>query len=248
MKKYFIILTLTLLFSNNSKACLCSLKIDFIATLNNNISSNTAIVMGYKIIDTLQNGIGCKYKIIQHIYGQTISDTLTIWGDPGWTCYAKPQFNLGDTTIVMLNKVNYIDANIPYMNIGDYTSSYCYYTMLVKGDSIFGGNVMSFTFNGFPLNTFIDSINSTINTILPVFPNLQTSQFTLFPNPTKNLISINSNEKIEWFEIYNIQSQMINKYFSFNKLEIDLSTCKNGIYFYKYLSNGKIRNGKFQKE
>lgn len=55
-------------------------------------------------------------------------------------------------------------------------------------------------------------------------------EFKVYPNPTKNIINIETTAEISKIEIYNTLGQLINS-FEGNKKEIDVSTLSNGIYF-----------------
>ena len=54
--------------------------------------------------------------------------------------------------------------------------------------------------------------------------------FTIYPNPTKNLINIDTTSEIEKIDIYNSLGQRVNSVVG-NKKEVDVSTLSNGIYF-----------------
>lgn len=197
--KWVLAFIVNLIVLNNSYGCQCgTIPNDFIATVSTyaNLFPPYSIVKGYKFIDTLQGGIGCKYRVIQNMFGQTTPDTITIWGDPGWTCMDKARFQNGDTTLVLLFQFQSPDASMPYVQALDYYSWFCgYSTMLIKGDSVYGGNITSFTFGGYPYNNFIDTLVQTTNQLTGIFPtNEEASQyFSLFPNPTTSKLFLQNN-------------------------------------------------------
>ncbi len=72
-----------------------------------------------------------------------------------------------------------------------------------------------------------------------------TTDFQLFPNPTENLLSIQSKENIESVKIYSIQGILVKEVSS--KI-IDVSQLSAGMYFAKINFNGKSFTKKFIKE
>ncbi|MEG0187840.1 T9SS type A sorting domain-containing protein [Algoriella sp.] len=82
---------------------------------------------------------------------------------------------------------------------------------------------------------------------------LQTNESTsktsilIYPNPTKNILNILSDEKIETIEIINSSGQKILNFYNVNK--IDISNLTYGIYFIKIRDNiGNITIKKIQKQ
>ena len=67
------------------------------------------------------------------------------------------------------------------------------------------------------------------NCILGIETN-QSLAFTIYPNPAKNLINIDTASEIEKIDIYNSLGQRVNSVVG-NKKEVDVSTLSNGIYF-----------------
>lgn len=57
----------------------------------------------------------------------------------------------------------------------------------------------------------------------------QSSAFTIYPNPTKNLININTTAEIETIDIYNALGQLVKTVLGAKK-EVDVSGFSNGIY------------------
>ncbi len=72
------------------------------------------------------------------------------------------------------------------------------------------------------------------------------SNIEVVPNPASNYISISSLEKIDFYQIIDIQGKIIANSDYFND-KIDVSTLLSGIYFIKIKSNEKITTRKFIK-
>ncbi|MCB0464238.1 MAG: T9SS type A sorting domain-containing protein [Aequorivita sp.] len=72
-----------------------------------------------------------------------------------------------------------------------------------------------------------------------------TADFKLFPNPTGNLLNIQSKENIESVKIYSTQGMLVKE--SSSKT-IDVSHLSAGMYFAQITSNGKNFTKKFLKE
>ena len=70
------------------------------------------------------------------------------------------------------------------------------------------------------------------------------NNLVLFPNPTKGIFNIKTNQKIEKAKIYDISGKIIQNLFPLNS-KIDVSKLEDGIYFIEILSDGKIQRKKF---
>jgi hypothetical protein len=233
-----LIIILILLITYSTEACQCPVPFpsDFIESVTRYHSDLQpySIVKGYKISDTLQNGIGCEYKVIQTIYGSTVQDTIKVWGDPGWTCLDKPAYSVGDTTLILIMKVNGNDATMPYLSAGDYVSYRCgFFTLLVKNDSVYGGLVSSFTFNGYDYTSFMDSLNFTLNNLSTSKINYTNKDITIkiYPNPSRDIINLEGdfNSPID-VTISNVLGQNVISE-KIWKNTIDISLLKAGTYF-----------------
>lgn len=73
---------------------------------------------------------------------------------------------------------------------------------------------------------------------------LNLSSFSIYPNPTKNILNIQSKTSVENLKIYNTQGVLIKEFFS---NEIDVSGLISGMYFIKVAINGNIGTKKFIK-
>mgnify|MGYP000455462647 CR=1 FL=1 len=79
---------------------------------------------------------------------------------------------------------------------------------------------------------------------LGVLQNLY-QDLTIYPNPTQNILNLESNQQIERVKIYNLQGQLIKEGFSNS---IDISQLTSGLYFVQVTVEGKTVTKKFIKE
>jgi len=71
------------------------------------------------------------------------------------------------------------------------------------------------------------------------------NSFTIFPNPTQDILFIESHHPIENVKVYNLQGQLIKEVLS--KI-VDVSQLTNGLYFVQVAYEGKSVTKKFIKE
>ena len=73
--------------------------------------------------------------------------------------------------------------------------------------------------------------------------------FTFYPNPTKNNLTITNKTIIDWVQISSVLGQTVfSKNINSLESEIDLSSLSNGIYFVKVKSNNTVKTVKIIKE
>ncbi|MFK7782889.1 T9SS type A sorting domain-containing protein [Psychroserpens sp.] len=63
---------------------------------------------------------------------------------------------------------------------------------------------------------------------------ISTSNFNVYPNPTENYVTVDSNELVKYIELFNLLGELIIK--ESNKNIINLSHLSNGVYLLKVLS------------
>ena len=90
---------------------------------------------------------------------------------------------------------------------------------------------------------FTTPINGTIS-LAAIESQNKNHNLVLFPNPTKGIFNIKTNQKIEKAKIYDISGKIIQNLFPLNS-KIDVSKLEDGIYFIEILSDGKIQRKKF---
>jgi len=70
-------------------------------------------------------------------------------------------------------------------------------------------------------------------------------KINLYPNPTLDILFIESPQPIETVKIYNLQGQLIKEVSSNN---VDVSQLTTGLYFVQVVADGKSETKKFVKE
>lgn len=92
---------------------------------------------------------------------------------------------------------------------------------------------------------------SATDTLLGINENMLASEFTIYPNPSKEYITITSNElAYSSIQIFDLNGRLINssEFESTNQKSIDISNLSNGIYLMKIISNKGIFTQKIIKE
>lgn len=72
------------------------------------------------------------------------------------------------------------------------------------------------------------------------------SSISISPNPTRDILNINSVTSIDKVELYNVTGNKVSEYFNTNT--IDVSNLEQGIYFSKIYSQGNIASQKIIKQ
>ena len=71
---------------------------------------------------------------------------------------------------------------------------------------------------------------------------------SIFPNPVKDVITVNAKQAIENITIYNIMGQKVNSFETLKNNQIDVSGYPKGFYIMSAEINGAIQSLKFLKE
>jgi len=145
------------------------------------------------------------------------------------------------------NKVEFMFDNI---NLAPVAQGNIVFKIKTKSDLPIGSTVSNkadiyFDYN-FPIET---------NTATSTFQMLNTAAFetdesiNVYPNPAKNQISVNAKNTIKSVQLFDIQGRIINtSLFNDTKLDLDISTYSNGIYFFKITTEKGIKTQKIVKE
>ncbi len=112
------------------------------------------------------------------------------------------------------------------------------------------GHIAQLIFSGNPAGAgtvFIDNVYfSNINLAIDGF---SVSNFNLYPNPTKNNLTIESLNEIQNISVFNLLGQEVKKLsLAATQTTLDVSSLKNGVYFITITSNGITSSKKFIKE
>jgi hypothetical protein len=95
-----------------------------------------------------------------------------------------------------------------------------------------------------PVSLYLQGENAVLN--VESFTQLA---FDYYPNPTRNLITVNANSIINSIELYDVQGRvLITKTTNENQAIVDISNYSNGIYFLKVISANGEKTKKIVKE
>jgi hypothetical protein len=245
LKKLLFLIALIFSFAKNTNACSCAITIpdDFFASLSRVASfqfSKYSIVK-IKLLETT-GGYGARFQLLEHYCGQPVPGTSIIWGDPGFLCRVTPQSEYhcpGDTIIAIMSTVG-SGWELPNEDSNDYEISICgYFHLLVKGNKVYGGNSTSFSYNGYPLSMFMDSLNATLRQLPCPVPLPPIPGFTIHNNPSGGKFTTVTSRG-GTLVVYNMLGQVTASYVvnsGKNTLELPGSLSK-GIYMVSFSADG----------
>jgi len=204
---------------------------------NSGTTADKAFIANYLkanyAFDTPNNQASTWYKSVNEISNSVFNLTDTVYFDNG----THGTYNVDYPDV--LTPVNGGISTLKYTNNATSTSA-VYFSGLFPSGTVTGKLI----YIGFPFESIYDvSIrNSVINDCWNFFfmnvatgINIFTEQpFSIYPNPTNDIITINSKEKIHNLEIYSNQGQLVRKKECDSITEsLDLFDLNNGIYFLK---------------
>jgi hypothetical protein len=114
------------------------------------------------------------------------------------------------------------------------------YTGLTAGDTYY----VQVWSNGVEQGTFTMRLTGTLGT-----GDFDSSNFTYYPNPVKNILNLSYNQEISNVEIFNLLGQkVITNAVNANDAQIDMSNLSNGAYMVKVTSNNQVKTIKVIKQ
>ncbi len=177
--------------------CQClNVPIDFFSSVVGELSrgTNDLVIVKGKIIGLTPDKYGVRFLPFHKFFGAPLKDTVTIWGGYGGDCrfgvtglYQPPK----DTFIFAMRRINGRLSAAEDPN--DYAISNCGHNYVyVTQDSVFGGGFGAFTYSGFPLPEFEDSLERFSYT-LGIEESTMASPFSVkcAPNPALDKIMVN---------------------------------------------------------
>lgn len=193
---------------------------------NETIFNNVYVVKVDSLIDP--DGIKRNY----FVYSSNLADTAF----SSFPFYSRFIEGIG-TTIGIYTKL----INLPYERV--FPKLKCIKLDINKTYSV---NENSGTGSGNDLNK-VDSCNFTKFQFMSV-ENISSKSFSLYPNPTENLIHFNIDDEIELLEIFDSKLSLIKCSTKLRNKFLEISQLPSGIYFCKVYSKGKYYSAKFLKK
>lgn len=115
-------------------------------------------------------------------------------------------------------------------------------TLLTNGTTYYASQVISGIESNYRLPI-------TVNLASLGIKEIESNNLKIYPNPVKDKISISNSADIEKIELYDLIGQKIfTNSFLTNKITIDLTNYKSGVYLLKIFSEGKVYANKVIKE
>ena len=91
--------------------------------------------------------------------------------------------------------------------------------------------------------------NITLGATVLSIKNNSVLDFSMYPNPTSNMLNISAKETIQDTQIFNVLGKnVMNVKVNNRKASIDVTNLATGIYLVKYSVNGTIGTAKFVKQ
>jgi hypothetical protein len=235
MKKYFLFLSIGFLAAVKGFACSCfPIGNHFCETLAND-SSIATVVMVQKLNDY---HYGMRVRLLQHISGEPMADTVMVWGDNGALCRLYTGgWNNGDTLILALHHSDLLGNTI-------YNPDYPPNLENIQDYHISGCGVYALNVNLGQVTGYINQNNTqwmSISSFLaqPCIYVLHTEnpdnelEATLYPNPASNLVYISVNNQVAQtfrISIINALGEIVDQYLYQPGTPINLGQLKNGLY------------------
>lgn len=99
------------------------------------------------------------------------------------------------------------------------------------------------------LNTSISSLKTEVITETPIDkPDLTDMEVSVYPNPFKDRLYVDAEEKIERVNLYSIEGRLIMSKTEFDDFGMDVSNLKNGIYIMEIFNDGETHHQKLIKK
>ncbi|EDP95952.1 T9SS type A sorting domain-containing protein [Kordia algicida OT-1] len=161
----------------------------------------------------------------------------------------------GRVEITNGNQVNFIFDNI---NLPDSTSDepnshgYIAYRIKPKSNVVIGDIFLSTADIFFDFNPPITTNTASTEIVAPLsVEEFNNNQLTVYPNPTKNIVTINATQQLERVTIFDINGKLLKTVVAKNgqlQMEIPLKQFSKGIYFLKIQTNLGTQTQKIIKQ
>lgn len=235
--KSFSILFFSVFFQNLAFSCICDTNVPFC----NHVTVDNQIIL----VEVLQNPVNTydmEVKVIESLHTPFLDDTIIVAGQNGWNCNEQlGQFSINDTLVLAL-------GSIP-TSTGSWNLLYCGYHYLRYGSGMVTGKI-SYSVSQMPYSQFKQDIPTCINGTLSTEKLNNELELNLFPNPTSNGLSVESNQAIIGYEVFNSMGQRlsIEKFeVEHPSIQINTNLFKDGVHWLMLRTSKGIITRKFLK-
>ena len=201
--------------------------------------SSDLLVVGYKITDVYH---GMSIKIVQVLEGSETRDTITVWGDNGMLCrHHTSAFGVNDTLVFALHNCDLSVLNLEQSDHYQISNCGVYYLNYDNGQVI--GSIDNGV-SALSISNFIQLHNACSNT---TSINIKSSNFTLYPNPTNDLITLDIegyNGSIQT-QVFDLSGRLLK---STNNTTISLKNYARGIYVFRVSYGDRVDELKVVKD
>jgi len=199
LRKWATVFLVFIFCCNTGRACSCTNTADNFLDAVRQVMSSSYVDTQMAIVKCRYIGnvgsYGAKFSILHSYYrgSFTMQDTVVLWGDPGWCCRYSPRasYHPGDTLLAIINSLRFQNVATAAESPADFFIYSCNFNhILVHNDSVFGGSLSSYTFSGYPLSPFVDSLDSIIGSLN--LPPVIVSEpvLKIYPNPAGSILYI----------------------------------------------------------
>ncbi len=257
--KWTVVFLIVLFCNSTGRACSC-------VNTTNNFLGAVRLVMNGNYVDTQMAIVKCQYlgnvgsygtkfSILHRYYtgSFTMRDTVIVWGDPGWCCRYSPRadYHPGDTLLAIINSLRFQNVATSSEAPADFFIFGCNFNHVrVHHDSVYGGTEDAFTYEGYPLLPFVDSLEGIIGALNLPPAAIPDEVLKIYPNPVGSVLHIDLDDDPLFERAVSLTSASGQLVYSGSlyrglKGHIDVSALPRGLYFVRVeSSNGRSRNYK----
>ena len=166
-------------------------------------------------------------RITMVLNGELTADTISLIGDSGIDCFftVNGYYQIGDTIICAAAQSVFDNA---------YFISICgFFHLQVIGNSVYGGQIGSFTFGGYPYTAFIDTLMQTMTGFTTEISTVANETLLVYPNPMQNLLTIETEGEPSTITFYNMIGQRVfEQMLTERQTKIQITELPEGVYAY----------------
>lgn len=235
--KQLLLLILCCVSFNYANACSCGAPVTFCEG-----SSQTYSNIGlFKIISFSSNSTFMDVVLLDSIYGDFPSDTITVVGQDGLNCNATLNFfNVGDSLV--LNLFTRDDSMNSTMDL-----IACFFSSLTYSNDVVTGMIEP----GVQTKSYQDFKKDIDNCLLMVnTQQIEGETWIIYPNPVHDFFEIKTDNFILDISIFNTSGQVVMNLSGINERNkiVAVSELERGVYIIRVYTEGGILMKKILKE